>query len=123
MNAIEVYAILKKKISSTSSSILNKLANTDQNVQALSSDLEALESRVQDFDVVFKDEYNHEVTAYKAKLVPNRYYVKIPDTVLELPGRLYVYIKSGSLVTGLSNALRVDICYQEETLTNGNNNN
>ena len=51
MNAIEVYAILKKKISSTSSSILNKLANTDQNVQALSSDLEALESRVQDFDV------------------------------------------------------------------------
>ena len=51
MNAIEVYAILKKKISSTSSSILNKLANTDQNVQALSSDLEALESRVRDFDV------------------------------------------------------------------------
>ena len=51
MNAIEVYAILKKKISSASSSILNKLANTDQNVQALSSDLEALESRVQDFDV------------------------------------------------------------------------
>ena len=51
MNAIEVYAILKKKISSASSNILNKLANTDQNVQALSSDLEALESRVQDFDV------------------------------------------------------------------------
>lgn len=51
MNAIEVYAILKKKISSASSSILNKLANTDQNVQALSSDLEALESRVQDLDV------------------------------------------------------------------------
>ena len=51
MNAIEVYAILKKKISSASSSILNKLANTDQNVQTLSSDLEALESRVQDFDV------------------------------------------------------------------------
>ncbi len=51
MNAIEVYAILKKKISSASSSILNKLANIDQNVQALSSDLEALESRVQDLDV------------------------------------------------------------------------
>ena len=51
MNAIEVYAILKKKISSASSSILNKLANTDQTVQALSSDLEALELRVQDFDV------------------------------------------------------------------------
>ena len=51
MNAIEVYAILKKKISSASSSILNKLANTDQNVQALSSDFEALELRVQDFDV------------------------------------------------------------------------
>lgn len=51
MNAIEVYAILKKKISNASSSILNKLANTDQNVQALSSNLEALESRVQDFDV------------------------------------------------------------------------
>ena len=51
MNAIEVYAILKKKISSTSSSILNKLANTDQNVQALSSDLEALDARVQDLDV------------------------------------------------------------------------
>ena len=51
MNAIEVYAILKKKISSASSSILNKLANTDQNVQALSSDLEALDARVQDLDV------------------------------------------------------------------------
>ena len=51
MNAIEVYAILKKKISSASSNIFNKLANTDQNVQALSSDLEALELRVQDFDV------------------------------------------------------------------------
>ena len=80
-------------------------------------------SDINDFDVIFKDEYNHEVSAYKAKLLPNRYYVKIPDTVLDLPGRLYVYIKSDSLVTGLSNALRVDICYQEETLTNGNNNN
>ena len=80
-------------------------------------------SDINDFDVIFKDEYNHEVAAYKAKLAPNRYYVKIPDTVLDLPGRLYVYIKSDSLVTGLSNALRVDICYQEETLTNGNNNN
>ena len=81
------------------------------------------ESKINDFDIIFKDEYNHEVAAYKEKLVPNRYYVKIPDTVLDLPGRLYVYIKSDSLVTGLSNALRVDICYQEETLTNGNNNN
>ena len=53
----------------------------------------------------------------------NRYYVKIPDTVLDLPGKLYIYIKSNTLATGLSNALRVDMCYQEETLTNGNNNN
>ena len=80
-------------------------------------------SDIDDFDVIFKDEYNHEVAAYKAKLVPNRYYVKIPDTVLDLPGKLYMYIKSSTLATGLSNALRVDICYKEETLTDGDNNN
>ena len=59
MNAIEVYAILKKKISSASSSILNKLANTDQNVQALSSDLEALDNNFNKKNTSKKPKVSH----------------------------------------------------------------
>ena len=44
------------------------------------------------------------------------------DNIIKIYEVFNEYIKSNTLATGLSNALRVDICNQEETLTNGNNN-
>ena len=67
-----------------------------------------------DFDVIFKDEYNHEIVADKVNVGLNKCSVVIPTEVLEYPGKVYICITSDVLNTCYSNALRVGDSWKED---------
>lgn len=55
MNAIEIYAILKKKITSEVSSISNNVKSLATSVSNLDTKVTALDSKIQDLDVTKLD--------------------------------------------------------------------
>lgn len=66
------------------------------------------------FDVIFKDEYNHVITAEQTRISLNKFSIVIPAEVLEKPGKIYLALHSDEVDSCISNAMRVEVSMENE---------